>query len=88
MKYFKLTGSVWDTYFSVDEENCVCNAVEVRFTDNAKGFVETYVVATYSTTRGTYDALAIEEVKGYETISAAEWKRVKKDFTDYMKEVA
>jgi len=85
MKYFKQEGSVWDTYYALDVVNATVDVVEARYTDTAKGFVETYVVATCTAARGSYDVQAAEEISGYTPITAKEWHVLKKEVADNIK---
>ena len=86
MKMFvKNEGSVWTSYYAVDQEERRIDSIEVRYTDPSRAYLDTYIVATHSADRGTYDALAAKVVMSYETITEKEWKEVKKDLTDFLK---
>ena len=86
MKVFvKNEGSSWTSYYAVDQEEQRIDSIEVRYTDASHSYLDTYLVATYSADRGTYDALAAEVVMKYEIITEKEWKDVKKDITDFLK---
>jgi len=85
MKYFKQSGSVWDTYYCLDKENASVSIVEARYTDTAKCLVDTYLVATNTAARGSYDVQAAEEISGYTAITAKEWHALKKEVADSIK---
>jgi hypothetical protein len=85
MKYVKQAGSVWDTYYAIDDENLCVSAVEARYTGPDKTYIETYLITNYSASRGTYDGIARDSLKELETITQKEWNEAKKDSQAFIK---
>jgi len=85
MRYVKQVGSVWDTYYSIDDENYCVSAIEIRYTATDKTYIETYLITNYSASRGTYDGIARDSLKGLDTITQKEWNDTKKECMAYIK---
>ena len=87
MKYVKQKGSVWDTFYAIDDENLCVSAVEARYTGTDKTYIETYLITNYSASRGTYDGIARDSLANLDTITQKEWNEAKKDCLAFIKYV-
>jgi hypothetical protein len=85
IKYYKQEGSHWTTYYALDKDNGTVHAIEARYRDSAKGLIDTYVTASMSVSRGSYDLQAAQEISTYDALTAKEWGAIKKEVTDYIK---
>lgn len=85
MFYTKIIGSVEDSYYAVDEEGKVITVIDIHYHNSDKETVTDYVCSACSVEIGSYDVLAVEELKEYEKISKSEWAGVKADFIAYLK---
>jgi hypothetical protein len=87
MKYVKQAGSVWDTYYAIDDDNLAVSAVEARYTDATKTYIETYLITNYNASRGTYDGIARDSLADLDKITQKEWNEAKKDCLAFIKYV-
>ena len=82
---YKIIGSVEDSYYAVDEEGKVIIVLTSTIIIVIRKLLQTMFALVCSVEIGSYDVLAVEELKEYEKISKSEWAGVKADFIAYLK---
>jgi hypothetical protein len=87
MNYYKQTGSIWDTFYALDEDNQRLAAIEVRYTSSDRSQLDCYIINNYSAERSNYDTNAVRAIKKYESTTKTEWNSIKSDITAYLKKL-
>lgn len=87
MNYYKQTGSIWDTFYALDEEQNRLAAIEVRYTGSDRAYLDCYIINNYSAERSNYDTNAVRAIKKYESITKTEWNALKSEINNYVKKL-
>ena len=87
MKYYKQSGSIYDTYYALDESAKLLLVIEERFADACREFTDCIIVSACSPERGTYDTVGVEVIKTYTEITSKEFNNIKKAASDFVKKI-